>query len=355
MPRANPKNKPDPDPIPCANCARPVVPARQRTYCSDLCSQVADWVRYFQRVRSDGRFQRFDIQEALGMKLAHIAAGGYDDRGRALSAENRRVIFERDGGLCQQCGKLGTEIDHISGSNANPSNLQLLCHNCHMKKSQSVMVPAASDVVATVHEPIHERALETPNRQPCDELTWSHRGWISGTKEASDGLRAKWTLWSQGPGRTPLTSKVAVVGFPQELDPWSWYQEPEIELLPPVDPVEEARRKAAHSKYLKEWAAERQAKEKKRRERPITIALPFHPTFDDGGKWHVALADVPGAITPEWSEDPKETPACGSYADLNLKRKPITPKVGEQVTKYTETLCGRCLGMVRKPVKRSKS
>ena len=58
-------------------------------------------------------------------------------------------------------------------------------------------------------------------------------------------------------------------------------------------------------------------------------------------------------IAPNWSEDRGATPACSSYADLNLKRKPVTPKVGDKVDKYLEQLCGRCLGMVRKPVKRS--
>lgn len=353
MTRTNPKIVPDP--IPCANCARPVVPNHMRTYCSDLCSQVAGWIRYFQKIRSDGRWHRYDIQEALGVKLAHIAAGGYDNRGRTLPVDVRRAVFERDGGNCRKCGRPGTEIDHISGSSADLSNLQLLCHECHMMKTQSVMVRAEPELIATVHHPIHERALEIEKRQPCDEVTWNHRWWVAGGKDASDDLRAKWSLWTQSQVLELLTPPMAVKGFPLELDPWSWYQEDEIEPPTPVDLEAETRFKAARSEYLREWAAERRAKVKARRERPITIALPFYPTFDKEGKWHLSMADTPDIIAPNWSENRGETPACISYADLNLKRKPITPKVGDKVDRYLEKLCGRCLGMVRKPVKQSRN
>jgi hypothetical protein len=162
-------------PIPCANCARIVISiSRQRTYCSDLCSQVADFVRYFQRVRTDGRWNYPDIIEALGVKLAHIAAGGYDDRGRSLHAATREEILLRDGGLCRKCGEPGNEIVHIAGSSADHANLQVLCHECHLVKTQKAMVPAAPDVAATVHHPIQERAVEVPNRQPCDDTDWKH-------------------------------------------------------------------------------------------------------------------------------------------------------------------------------------
>jgi endogenous inhibitor of DNA gyrase (YacG/DUF329 family) len=209
---------------PCANCARSVISqTRQRTYCSDLCSQVADWIRYFQRTRVAGRSLDPDISEALSVKLAHIAAGGYDERGRSLTPDIRSAIIRRDNGACRRCGGPGSEIDHIAGSSPNLSNLQLLCHECHMEKTQESMVQAAPNIVATVHEPIRKRALETPNRQPCDSTDWNHRLWASGVKAVPETLRAAWRIWLSDSGGEPLGPQIAVAGFPTELDAWTWY------------------------------------------------------------------------------------------------------------------------------------
>ena len=111
-----------PTPAPIALAASSLL-RHCRAYCSDLCSQVADWLRYFQRTRADGRWLFPDAEEAPGIRLAHIAAGGYDDRGRSLTPETRDAIIKRDNGACKKCGKPGNEIDHIAGSSADPSNL----------------------------------------------------------------------------------------------------------------------------------------------------------------------------------------------------------------------------------------
>ena len=211
-------------PQPCANCARGVSSStRQRIYCSDLCSQVADWIRYFQRTRAAGRSLDPDISEALRVKLAHIAAGGYDERGRSLAADVRSAIIRRDNGVCRECGRPGSEVDHIAGSSSDLSNLQLLCHECHMEKTRESMVQAAPDLVATVHDPIRRRALETPSRQPCDSTDWNHRLWAPGVKSAPETVRATWEIWLEGVGREPLDPQSAVAGFPTELEAWSWY------------------------------------------------------------------------------------------------------------------------------------
>jgi hypothetical protein len=173
---------------------------RPRVYCSDLCSQVAIFVRYFQRVRNDGRWGHLEVQEAMSMQLAHIAGGGYDKSGRVLSAEVRDQILTRDRGLCRKCGQPGTEIDHIAGSSGDLENLQLLCRDCHREKTQSTMVPASPDVVASVYHAIQERALEIPNRQPCDLADWNYRWWVRDEGEVSGELRATWEEWLRGPG-----------------------------------------------------------------------------------------------------------------------------------------------------------
>jgi hypothetical protein len=130
----------------------------QKVYRSDLCNQVARWIRYFQKTNSDGRAQLADVHEALGIQLALIAGGGYSETERQLSPEVRDAVNTRDGGICQSCGAPGTDIDHIDGSSADLSNLQLLCRNCHNVKTQSAMVVAEQSIVETVHRPIIRRA-----------------------------------------------------------------------------------------------------------------------------------------------------------------------------------------------------
>ena len=54
-----------------------------------------------------------------------------------FSQKVRQQIYERDNGLCQQCGSLGTEIHHVKfrsqGGRGVYSNGVLLCHSCHRK------------------------------------------------------------------------------------------------------------------------------------------------------------------------------------------------------------------------------
>ena len=233
-----------------------------RTYCSDLCSQVAGWIRYFQKIRSDGRWPRYDIQEALGVKLAHIAAGG-STPGEPLPVDDRRAVFERRRQL-QAVGSLEQDRSHIWLS-PDLSNLQLTLPQLSHDEDSVGDGCAEPELIATVHHPIHERALELEKRQPCDEVTWNHRWWVAGGKDASDDLRAQWSLWTQSQVLELLTPPMSVKGFPSDLDPWSWYQQGEIEPLPPIDLETEARFKAARSEYLREWAAERRAKDKARK------------------------------------------------------------------------------------------
>jgi hypothetical protein len=183
--------KPRLQPHPCANCARQVVSVTtRRTYCSDLCSQVASWIRYFQRAKTDGRIALPDVHEAVAIKLAHIAAGDYAESERELPPELREQIKTRDGGVCRTCGAPGTDIDHISGPSPDPTNLQLLCRECHNAKTQRAMVVAEPSVVASVHRPIQLRAVEVPHRQPCDSTDWRYSLWIKGALGVSAALQS---------------------------------------------------------------------------------------------------------------------------------------------------------------------
>jgi 5-methylcytosine-specific restriction endonuclease McrA len=60
--------------------------------------------------------------------------------------ERQRIrIYERDGGLCQECGAAGSELDHVRPRSSLPgkrlraerddsTNLVLLCPDCHRNK-----------------------------------------------------------------------------------------------------------------------------------------------------------------------------------------------------------------------------
>lgn len=61
---------------------------------------------------------------------------------RHISATTKKVVFARDGGVCQCCGSSSNlEFDHIipfsCGGTSVVSNIQLLCMKCNRSKSNS--------------------------------------------------------------------------------------------------------------------------------------------------------------------------------------------------------------------------
>lgn len=61
---------------------------------------------------------------------------------RYISQTTKKIVFTRDGGICQCCGSsLNLEYDHIipfsCGGANTPSNIQLLCQKCNRSKSNS--------------------------------------------------------------------------------------------------------------------------------------------------------------------------------------------------------------------------
>lgn len=61
---------------------------------------------------------------------------------RNISQTTKRIVFARDGGVCQCCGSsLNLEYDHITpfscGGKNDASNIQLLCQECNRSKSNS--------------------------------------------------------------------------------------------------------------------------------------------------------------------------------------------------------------------------
>lgn len=61
---------------------------------------------------------------------------------RHVSETTKRIVFTRDGGICQCCGStVDLEYDHIMpfscGGGNEVSNIQLLCQKCNRSKSNS--------------------------------------------------------------------------------------------------------------------------------------------------------------------------------------------------------------------------
>ena len=125
-------------PFPCPNCDEPI--GAPTLFCSDLCRDEAKFVRYYRACIKDGRIKQPDVVEALQIRMAHILGGGYAERERRLSLDLRGQVIERAKGLCQSCGALGNQVDHISGNSSNLSNLQLLCVPCHNEKTTANFV-----------------------------------------------------------------------------------------------------------------------------------------------------------------------------------------------------------------------
>jgi hypothetical protein len=61
---------------------------------------------------------------------------------RYVSQTTKKVVFAKDGGICQCCGSYeNLEYDHIApyscGGKSVASNIQLLCQKCNRSKSNS--------------------------------------------------------------------------------------------------------------------------------------------------------------------------------------------------------------------------
>ncbi|MCL9769258.1 HNH endonuclease [Flavobacterium sp. HXWNR69] len=61
---------------------------------------------------------------------------------RYISETTKKIVFTRDGGICQCCGNTeNLEYDHIipysCGGSSDVSNVQLLCFKCNRSKSNS--------------------------------------------------------------------------------------------------------------------------------------------------------------------------------------------------------------------------
>lgn len=90
---------------------------------------------------------------ALLLLLLLVSIFGYS-QSRHISATTKKIVFTRDGGVCQCCGSSESiEYDHIipfsCGGSSAVSNIQLLCMKCNRSKSNSCVCKIHNKEVGT--------------------------------------------------------------------------------------------------------------------------------------------------------------------------------------------------------------
>lgn len=68
----------------CANCLERLPDEIEGLFCSELCMQTCDTIRYWRRAVRDGRYERADVREAVSTRVAFLLAGGYGKSVRRL-------------------------------------------------------------------------------------------------------------------------------------------------------------------------------------------------------------------------------------------------------------------------------
>jgi hypothetical protein len=173
----------------CANCLSPLLEETEALFCSEWCKEAAATIRYLRGTYRDGRMDDPDVKEAIDIRIAFMMSGSYGALGRTLTPTLRAEVKERDGGVCQSCGKPGAEIDHISGSSADATNLQLLCTECHRIKTMESMVPAPAEEKAVIAQLFMVRVFPNAPQLLADaELEWKNL-WSGLKKERRQRLK----------------------------------------------------------------------------------------------------------------------------------------------------------------------
>lgn len=157
----------------CVECGSPITMThRARLYCSDACRQTLKAVHYGRGAVADGRIDDPLVWDAIGMRIAQILSGGYNEKARRNSPGLRREIFERDGGRCVLCGADATEIDHIRGDDTSLENMRAVCGPCNMGLAREHFVPATGEQLAQAQR-IRDRVFApTPLFERDDSGAW---------------------------------------------------------------------------------------------------------------------------------------------------------------------------------------
>lgn len=160
----------------CLNCGASISLERPvRLFCSYLCKDTAQAIRYTRSCIADGRIMQPDVFDAIRIKLAWLVSGGYPTEARRVPSARRLLVVERDGGRCRICSEPGTDVDHILGDSNSLENLQLLCRSCHNKKTMTNLVPVEPGSQAELESKrLMRRILGIKPQRACDdERRWA--------------------------------------------------------------------------------------------------------------------------------------------------------------------------------------
>lgn len=121
----------------CINCNN-IIPWKriQKLFCSDLCRDEADYVRYHRKAINENRQDIPEVRDAIEARKLSVISGGYPSKKRKIPKLLREKILKLANHQCAVCKKKGNEIDHIKGSSNDLNNLQVLCWNCHISKTK---------------------------------------------------------------------------------------------------------------------------------------------------------------------------------------------------------------------------
>ena len=172
--------------FPCVNCEHAIPWSRRiKIYCNDFCKEEAKGVRWFRSCYDRGVQDRPDVREAMETRIAFLNSGGYISLGRRISVETKDAVYDKYQGMCAICDGIAIpgEIDHISGSSNDLSNLQYLCRDCHRKKTKSNLRRVQDDdpraeEMDDYKEGFFKRVL-SKNPKDCD----NHKTWKPMEKE----------------------------------------------------------------------------------------------------------------------------------------------------------------------------